>query len=128
MDGWLQVVGGVLIAAITTAGTLAAKRQKRSKRNGLPGNESEAREMAPSAPLMKQNAGELQSLRDELKQQADELALRTAAELADLKKRVSTQEGERELDAQHIDALEQHIWLQKPPPPPSRLRAQRSEA
>jgi hypothetical protein len=44
------------------------------------------------------------------------------AEATKVEVRVLFLEKQRELDLEHIDALEHHIWQQLPPPPPMRRR------
>lgn len=57
--------------------------------------------------------------------QAELASLRESANRLEV--RVLYLEHQREDDLDHIDALEQHIWAQLPPPPPSRRQGLRKE-
>lgn len=116
-----QIIGSIIVALIGGGGVAAYRKQRHTHANGLPDDEGEARQVAPAA--------------DWLTRQVDSLLAASREEMQELRKRqdaqdkrIAFQERERELDAEHIDALEQHIWLQLPPPPPARTRLQRRDA
>lgn len=117
----VQMILGVSTILFGSGGLAAWLHQRKSRRSGMPADEGEARQVVPQSEW--------------LTKQVDSFLVDLRREQAEMRKRldkqddrIAHQERERELDAEHIDALEQHIWLQKPPPPPARTRNQRRSA
>lgn len=128
----IQIILGTLLGTGGLGGTIAAIRGiKARKADTVPAVESEARAQVADSDVTKYFQSELKQLRAdraaELKQlRADRAAETTKFEaqivrLKDdvimLRNHVVVQATE---DAEHIDALEQHIWLRLGPPPPQR--------
>lgn len=87
-----------------TQGVASFIKARRSKRTGaLPADEQDARQAAALPDWAGFNAYWKKEIRD-------------------LQNRFDDLERQRNEDAEHIDALEEHIWLQKPPPPPQRRK------
>jgi hypothetical protein len=110
-----QVIATIIVGLVGSGGVVAWRKQRRQSDAGMPSDESEARQIAPAAEwLTDYYKAELEALKGDLK-----------SELKGVRDRVKWLEDERELDAEHIDALEAHIWQQLPPPPPPRRRQPR---
>lgn len=110
-----QVIATIIAALIGSGGVVAWRKQRRQSDAGMPSDEGEARQIAPAAEwLTDYYKAELDALKGDLKK-----------ELSEVRNRVKWLEDERELDAEHIDNLEAHIWQQLPPPPPPRRRQPR---
>lgn len=112
-----QVIAAILTAVIGSGGVVAWRKQRRQSASGMPADEGEARQIAPATELFNVQMTEIENLRNE-----------SRGRLAQVESRVAWLEGERELDQEFIDDLEEHIWKQLPPPPPKRRRQPRKDA
>lgn len=113
MDSSLAFQIAVAIGAILfgSEGIVAFFRARRTRAEGLPREESAAREVVTPNwdSLTAYYRSELNTLRDDMRN-----------ELSVVRRQVLHLSRLREIDAGYIDALEAHIWQQKAPPPPPR--------
>lgn len=125
---WFQVILGAILGTGGIGGVIAALHARKSKKAGVPADENEAHAViaataipapatAPPMPAVgpewsrfnKYWLNEITSLKAEV------IALR--AEVAKCQEAAAKQARD---DAEHIDALEEQIWLGLPPPPRKR--------
>jgi leucyl-tRNA synthetase len=109
----VQIILGALLGSGGLAGLITAVKARRSRKKGVPGDETTAKRTADWDALNRYWATEINTLRNERER-----------DVSDLKKQLENQRmaarRSAKADAEFIDALEEHIWLQRPAPPPKR--------
>lgn len=110
MDATLiQALATLVLGSGGLLGLLNYMRARRAKHKGMPSDEHAARRAVDDSAINKYWQQEVATFRKE-----------RAAELAELRREISTLRHLRHLDAVYIDDLEEHIWMRREPPPPKR--------
>jgi hypothetical protein len=99
---WTQLILGLLLGAGGLTGFLNAVAALRNRKAGTPGTETEARVEADEKDF------------------AEYLRREVRRERADGDRRVDNVQRRLDSAEVYIEALEQHIWMKYPPPPPVR--------
>lgn len=116
MDAYqiLTIIVAFLAAGTGVKGWVDSRRAKRA---GMPGDEHDARAVAPAADWLTEHyRAEVEALRTDMR---DELA-QTRTENSALQSELRHKERELQKAYDTINLMESHIWRGLPPPPPPR--------
>lgn len=102
---WYQIATLVVAVLFGGQGIHSWLKQREARKGGLPPTEGEAWK---------------DYLTDYYQKELDVLRGNQSRELDSVKRENTRLRKQHELDAEHIDELEAHIWQGKPPPPPRR--------